>query len=108
MKAFVYEYGQFKIKHMNKPIAGNGEVVIAMHMAGLNRRDLYIPNRLGLKESALILGSDGAGVVEEIGENVSHVSIGDEVIINPSLRWYKNTGAPPNDFDILRSEEHTS
>src|SRR5690625_45521 len=106
MKSFVYEYGQLKIKNMQKPIAGNGEVVVSIRFAGLNRRDLYIPNRLGLNEKALILGSDGSGVVEEIGEDVTNVEVGDEVIINPSLRWYENSDAPPKDFDILGMPDH--
>src|SRR5699024_3177660 len=62
---------------------------------------LYIANRLGSDQPALTLGSDGAGIVESVGEGVDHITIGDEVIINPSLRWEKNTLAPPSDFDIL-------
>src|SRR5699024_10728607 len=46
-------------------------------------------------------GSDGAGVVAAVGEGVTNVQVGDEVIINPSLRWDENSLAPPADFDIL-------
>lgn len=101
MKAFVYEYGEHKLTDMPEVEPGKGEVVVDIKVAGLNRRDLYIANRLGPNEPALILGSDGAGVIEAIGEGVTNVQVGDEVIINPSLRWDKNTLAPPADFDIL-------
>lgn len=106
MKAFVLENGQLTIKEMPEPVAGKGEVVISLRVAGLNRRDLYIPNRYGVRQEPLILGSDGAGVVTAIGEEVSNVQLGDEVIINPSLRWYNNSAAPPAAFDILGMPDH--
>lgn len=101
MKAFVHAHGQLKMKEMEVPAAREGEVVVALKTAGLNRRDLYIPNRRGDKAKALTLGSDGAGVIEAIGKGVTNVAVGDEVIINPALRWYENSDAPPKEFDIL-------
>lgn len=106
MKAFVYEFGRLKIKEMDDPVPQDEEVVVSLRYAGLNRRDLYIPNRLGTGHEALILGSDGSGIIEEIGKNVTNVSVGDEVIINPSLCWYENSDAPPNDFDVLGMPDH--
>ncbi|WP_010649647.1 zinc-binding dehydrogenase [Oceanobacillus massiliensis] len=106
MKAFVLEYGELKVKEMDEPAAGVHEVVVGIRTAGLNRRDLYIPNRRGNDEEALILGSDGAGVVESVGEGVTRFQIGDEVIINPALRWYDNSDAPPVEFDILGMPDH--
>ncbi len=101
MKAYIHELGQLKSGAVNDPVAKSGEVVVKLKTAGLNRRDLYIQNRRGDKEEALVLGSDGAGVVESIGEGVTNVSVGDEVIINPALRWYENSVSPPETFDIL-------
>jgi len=101
MKAFVHELGELNIKEMNDPTAQEGQVVVSIRVAGLNRRDLMVPNRLGNAGQALILGSDGAGVIDSIGEGVKGFSIGDAVIINPALRWYDNSDAPPVGFDIL-------
>ncbi|MFD1849231.1 zinc-binding dehydrogenase [Oceanobacillus bengalensis] len=106
MKAFVLEYGKLKEKEMDNPVAKKGEVVVSIKTAGLNRRDLYIPNRRGKAEGALILGSDGAGIIESVGEGATKFQIGDEVIINPSLRWYDNTDAPPIEFDLLGMPDH--
>ncbi|RLL45515.1 NAD(P)-dependent alcohol dehydrogenase [Oceanobacillus piezotolerans] len=91
---------------MEDPVAGKNEVVVRLKAAGLNRRDLYIPNRVGDKKEALILGSDGAGIIDSIGEGVTNVAIGDEVIINPSLRWFENTDAPSKEFDLLGMPDH--
>ncbi|MFD1039059.1 zinc-binding dehydrogenase [Virgibacillus byunsanensis] len=106
MKAFVHEYGKVKIKAMDEPVADQGEVVVSLRVAGLNRRDINIPNRRGGKAEALVLGSDGAGVIESVGKGVTNFSIGDEVIINPGLRWYENSDAPPKGFDILGMPDH--
>ncbi|MET3574554.1 zinc-binding dehydrogenase [Bhargavaea ullalensis] len=101
MKAFVYEYGEWKLKDMPDPKPGPGEVVVALKTAGLNRRDLYIPARRGDDKEAVVIGSDGAGIVESAGEGVAGIKEGDEVIINPALRWYEQSAAPPEEFDIL-------
>ncbi|MFD1361539.1 zinc-binding dehydrogenase [Lentibacillus salinarum] len=106
MKAFVHEYGQLTLKDMNEPFADHGQVVVSLRTAGLNRRDVAVPGRRGDDAGALILGSDGAGVIESIGEGVAEFNVGDDVIINPSLGWYENSDAPPKQFDILGMPDH--
>ncbi len=106
MKAFVLEYGELKLKEMPEPEPAANEIVVKLKTAGLNRRDTYIPKRRGSNKEALILGSDGAGIVEKTGEAVTRFQPGDEVIINPSLNWYDNCDAPPEGFDILGMPDH--
>jgi zinc-binding alcohol dehydrogenase/oxidoreductase len=106
MKAFVHELGELKLKEMEEPTAGEGQVVVSIFSAGLNRRDLYIHDRRGNAGEALILGSDGAGVIHSIGQSVVGYKVGDEVIVNPALRWFENSDAPPADFDILGMPDH--
>ena len=63
------------------PIPGDGEVLIRQTAIGVNFLDIYI--RSGLYpwpvEQDLILGSEGAGIVEAIGPNVTGFSDGDRV-----------------------------
>ncbi|MEZ0480879.1 zinc-binding dehydrogenase [Planococcus sp. SSTMD024] len=106
MKAFVMEAGQYKLKDMPEPTAQQGEVVVKIRDAGVNRRDLGLLKRYGDNPEALIIGSDGAGVVESLGEGVTDFEVGDEVIINPGLRWEQNSDAPPEGFDILGMPDH--
>src|SRR5699024_4562922 len=40
------------------------------------------------------------------GKNVTRFKEGDEVVINPSLRWQANSEAPPEHFDILGMRDH--
>lgn len=101
LKAFIHQNDQLSYTDVKEPTIGTDEVLVKLKAAGLNRRDLYIPNRRQGEESSLILGSDGAGVVEKVGQDVTGFKVGDEVIINPALRWFENSVAPPKEFDIL-------
>ncbi len=89
-------YGDMKVME-----PGVGEIRVKLKTAGLNHRDLFVLNRHLPSEPALIIGSDGAGIVDAIGENVVSVQVGDEIIINPGLGWEKNSSAPPEGFEIL-------
>lgn len=84
------------------PQPDEDEVLIRLKYAALNRRDVFIRYGAypGIKVPS-ILGSDGSGVVEEVGANVSNVSIGDEVVINPSLNWGDNPRFPSKEHTIL-------
>lgn len=106
LKAFVHENGKLDVKNIDEPSLNDDEVLISIRTAGLNRRDIGIPNRRGRKEETLVLGSDGAGVIEKVGTHVSDFSVGDEVIINPALRWNEKSDAPPEGFDILGMPDH--
>ncbi len=56
---------------------GPGEIRIRHHACGLNYIDVY--QRTGLYANALPLqlGMEGAGIVEAVGEGVSHLAVGD-------------------------------
>lgn len=65
-----------------KPTPKKGEVLVKIHASGVNPIDNKI--RLGLSPYAspvlpAILGTDLAGVIEEIGEGVTDFKVGDEV-----------------------------
>jgi NADPH:quinone reductase-like Zn-dependent oxidoreductase len=78
------------------------EALVALKAAALNHRDVWIQKGLypGLRFPVL-LGSDGAGVVEAVGEGVEHTWVGQEVIINPGLYWGNDDRFYGKDFRIL-------
>lgn len=78
-----------------------GEVKVRLKTAGMNHRDLFVLTRHRPEDPPLIIGSDGAGIVEEVGEEVEGIKAGDEVIINPGLGWKENSEAPPEGFEIV-------
>ncbi|HEY8257237.1 MAG TPA: zinc-binding dehydrogenase [Gemmatimonadales bacterium] len=69
------------------PPPGPGEALVGIHSAALNRLDLFIAE--GLKGITLelphVIGSDGAGIVEQVGSDVSTVRPGDRVMIHPGI-----------------------
>ncbi|WP_307893733.1 quinone oxidoreductase family protein [Bacillus swezeyi] len=79
---------------------GFGEVKIKLKAAGLNHRDLFLFRSRKAGDAPFIPGSDGAGIIEEIGEGVQDLSVHTEVIINPSIAW-ELTDSVPQVPDIL-------
>ncbi|MDB5240149.1 MAG: alcohol dehydrogenase [Spirosoma sp.] len=84
------------------PTAGPGEVLINIRAAALNHRDVFIQQGMypGIK-LPVILGSDGVGIVVEVGMGVDPVWRGQEVIINCSHNWGPNPKFYGADFKIL-------
>jgi zinc-binding alcohol dehydrogenase/oxidoreductase len=78
-----------------------GEVVIDLRAAALNRRDWWIWTAPGHCPLPVTLGSDGAGVVGAIGDDVSGLAPGDEVVFDPTLNWGQSEECPTPDFEIL-------
>ena len=80
------EYGDPSVLHMTElpePHAGPGEVRIAVRTAGVNPVDWKV--RAGYMQEVMpvvfpaIPGMDAAGVVDEVGEGVEGIGVGDEV-----------------------------
>ena len=63
------------------------DVRVRMRAAALNHLDLFVVG--GLPGVTItppwVLGADGTGVVDEIGDDVHHVAMGDTVVINPGI-----------------------
>jgi zinc-binding alcohol dehydrogenase/oxidoreductase len=86
MKAVVFNPERVKpelVKNHEIPVAGHHEVVIRLYAAALNHRDLHITNPRNMQP--FVYGSDGAGVIEEVGEGVTGWTKGQAVIINPQI-----------------------
>ena len=90
MKAVVfYEHGSLEnvqVADVPQPEIGPDDVLLAVKAAALNRLDLWVlagwPG-LNLKLPH-IMGSDGAGVVAQVGSNVTDFAVGDRVAVNPT------------------------
>ncbi len=104
MKAIVLENKDqpLIIKEVDDYQIGADEVLIRIKSAAFNHRDLWIQKGqyAGLKYP-IILGSDGSGIVSQIGDNVDKRLLNQDVIINPSHNWGDNIKAQSNSFKIL-------
>ena len=66
---------------------GPRDVLVRIEAAALNHLDLYMVGGLpGITiVPPFVVGSDGAGIVEAVGAEVTHVRPGDRVAINPGV-----------------------
>src|SRR5688572_21806156 len=104
MKAFVLEKkdAPLELKEVADPLLKPGMVQVRLRAAALNHRDLWIlKGQYAGIQYPIILGSDGAGVVEKVAKDVSNALMGTSVIINPSFNWGEDEDAQGKDFKIL-------
>jgi zinc-binding alcohol dehydrogenase/oxidoreductase len=98
---------KIQLLDLPKPVCGPGEVLIKIKAAALNHRDEWCRKGLypNLKDG-VVLGSDGAGIVEEVGAGVDSSLVGHEVIINAAKNWGSNEKAQAKEFEILGMPSH--
>jgi NADPH2:quinone reductase len=79
-----------RLGEVDRPVAGSGEVLVRIKAAGINPADyksrqygagtaLRGPDGPPIAPGAPILGGEGAGVIEAVGEGVTRFQPGDEV-----------------------------
>ena len=93
MKAIIQNtYGSaevLQLREIDQPTAGDGEVLVRVHAAGISRGDVhlmtgepYLLRLLGFgvrRPKNPVLGQDVAGTVVAIGPHVTRFRVGDEV-----------------------------
>ncbi len=104
MKAIVLSKGGnpdvLQHRDVPDPRPAPGQARVRLRAAGINHRDVW--QRRGYPgPDPMILGSDGAGVVDAVGEAADRDWQGREVVINPSLHWGDREEAPGPGYQIL-------
>ena len=78
-----------EIKEIDKPVVGEDEALVRVHAASIHIGDYYTigglpyvmrPMFASMRAKNRVPGTDIAGIVEEVGTNVSRLQPGDEVI----------------------------
>lgn len=109
MKAIVSTGAGEALQSVEMPIPKpqKGEVLVKLKAAAINHRDWLIQKGqyVNLKYP-IVPGSDGAGRIQLLGENVENCIVDQEVIINPALNWGDNNNAAGKDFKILGLPEN--
>jgi L-iditol 2-dehydrogenase len=87
--AFLEKPGKLHIKEIDEPACGNDEVVVHIKATGVCGSDLHYfkEGRVGTNvvKSPHILGHESAGEIVEVGRNVSSLTVGDRVTIEPGV-----------------------
>ena len=73
------------LEEVPDPVAGPGEVVVRLRTSALNHLDVWVRKGLPSVPKPRILGADGAGVVESLGDGVDGLEVGQRVVLNPGI-----------------------
>ena len=71
-----------EIRDVNVESPHAGEVKVRMGASGVCHSDVSVQNGTLLSPTPIVLGHEGAGVVEEVGEGVTSVKAGDHIVIS--------------------------
>ena len=66
-----------------EPIPRRGEVRVRFRASALNHLDVFVTRGLPKRPLPAILGADGVGVIDAVGDDVERRRIGDEVVVYP-------------------------
>ncbi len=88
----VHEGGKLVYETVPDPVPGDGEVLVELRCAALNRRDSLVASGTYPFPLPLVPGSDGAGVRRDTGE---------EVVVYPGFGWPRGAEFPPQPLGIL-------
>ncbi len=105
MKAAIFKGSgqQLHVGEFPKPKPIKDQVLIQLKAAALNHRDLWIQQEQEKisRPEGVILGSDGVGVITDVGEDADPLLVGMEAVINPSMEWGANPTVQAENFKIL-------
>ena len=81
----LYEGPEVRVEDAQEPEAGPGQIRVAVQAAGVCGTDLHAAHgRLPVPTLPVIMGHEGAGIVDAVGEGVSEFRTGDRVLLLPS------------------------
>ena len=82
----IHEHGGIDVirwEDINTPVPGSKQVLINIKAGALNHLDLWVRDGIPGVPLPIILGSDGSGIVADMGDDVTGFDVGDEVMVNP-------------------------
>jgi len=79
--AVVEEVGRLEVVPIELDPPGPGEVLVRLEASGVCHTDLHVLRTGWAHELPVLLGHEGAGVVEQVGEDVTLLQAGDRVVL---------------------------
>lgn len=89
--------GSYRWGEIETPEPGPDDVRVRVVASALNHMDLWVTRGLPKPPLPHVPGCDVAGVVEAVGEGITHVAVGDEVVVNPGVSPVEDIVALGND-----------
>ena len=83
MKAVIVDaLNEFSVQEVSLDAPKAGEVAVDMKATGICRSDLSVITGHIPVELPIVIGHEGAGIVQEVGEGVEHLQVGDHVVLS--------------------------
>jgi NADPH2:quinone reductase len=86
---------QMRLEDVATPAPAAGHVLVAIHYSGVNFIDVYYRTGLYKSERPITIGSEAAGVIEQVGEGVTDLQPGDRVAYTMIRGTYAEYAAVP-------------
>jgi 2-desacetyl-2-hydroxyethyl bacteriochlorophyllide A dehydrogenase len=85
LAARVHQPGQVELDEVDRPSTGHRDVLVKVERCGICGSDLSYVKMGGIPGAAkpFAIGHEFAGTVSAVGEAVSHIEVGDRVVVNP-------------------------
>lgn len=97
-------FGKLVIDTTDVPKPGPGEILVKIQAAALNPVDWKVwKHNIHLEKYPAVLGVDIAGDVEEVGEGVTNVSVGDRILIQSTER-YGGRGSGFQQYGVFQAD----
>ncbi|XP_078703265.1 synaptic vesicle membrane protein VAT-1 homolog isoform X12 [Branchiostoma floridae x Branchiostoma belcheri] len=100
-------YDKLSVQQKPQPKAGKGEVLVRVKAAGLNFSELMVRQGLHdrMTKPPVVLGMEAAGVIEELGEDVSDFEVGQNVIcLAQTGMWREIVAVPATNVFVMPEE----
>ena len=88
MKAVTFDGTNVSVADVELADPRVGEVRVRVTAAGVCHSDLHVIRREWDVPLPLVMGHEGSGIVDAVGEGVTSLSVGDHVV----LSWVPNCG----------------
>lgn len=85
----IHSSGDLRVEELATPNVSNGQIRVRIRTGGICGSDLHYYQHGGFGtirlQQPMVLGHEVAGVINEVSSDVTHLSIGDRIAVNPSL-----------------------
>ena len=78
----VEEVGRLGVVPIELDAPGPGEALVRIEASGVCHTDLHVLATGWAHPLPVVLGHEGAGLVEQVGEGVTHIQAGDRVVLS--------------------------
>jgi zinc-binding alcohol dehydrogenase/oxidoreductase len=95
--------GPYEWSGVDDPVLAAGDVRVKVVASALNHMDLWLTRGLPKPDLPHVPGCDVAGVVDAVGDGVTSVAAGEEVVVNPAVSCRRCRACLSGESPLCRS-----